>query len=177
LNNDRLNRWMTVGSNLAVLVGLIFLIVEIRQNSAIAEAQFYLDMRDTSNAVETAFLGDNLSEVWAKSVIDPGALTPSEIRVMDAFLSSRMGVYVEMLELEKLGYLNPGDTQFRIQQGGPYYFGNKFAQEWWKLTSELDDYGAELSSMMDAAIAEFDASLNEEFIDRLQRRFDDDSEN
>ncbi len=96
---------------------------------------------------------------------------------MDAFLSSRMNVWVETLELEKLGYLNPGYTQLRIQHTGPYYFGNKFAQEWWKLTSELDDYGAELSSMMDAAITEFDASLNEEFIDKLGRRFDDHPEN
>ena len=41
MNTDRLNRWLTLAANLGVLAGLIVLIMEIRQSSAIAEAQFY----------------------------------------------------------------------------------------------------------------------------------------
>jgi len=39
VDSDRVNRWLTLGANVAVLVGLIFLIVEIRQNGAAMRAQ------------------------------------------------------------------------------------------------------------------------------------------
>ncbi len=39
LNANRLNRWLTLGANLGVLVGLILLIVEIEQNSDLVRAE------------------------------------------------------------------------------------------------------------------------------------------
>lgn len=39
MNSDRLNRWLTLGANLAVLVGLIFLVIEINQNNEMMRAQ------------------------------------------------------------------------------------------------------------------------------------------
>ncbi len=38
MDNDRLNRWLTLGANLAVLVGLVALVVEIRTNTAAVQA-------------------------------------------------------------------------------------------------------------------------------------------
>jgi hypothetical protein len=39
VNFDRLNRWLTLGANLGVLLGLVALIVEINQGNALALAQ------------------------------------------------------------------------------------------------------------------------------------------
>ena len=39
MDSDRLNRWLTLGANLAVLVGLVFLVVEINQNNEMMRAQ------------------------------------------------------------------------------------------------------------------------------------------
>ena len=36
---DRLNRWLTLAANIGVLIGIIILIVELRQNSQIMRAQ------------------------------------------------------------------------------------------------------------------------------------------
>ena len=36
---DKLNRWLTLVANLGVIVGIIFLIVEIRQNTTISRSQ------------------------------------------------------------------------------------------------------------------------------------------
>lgn len=38
---DRFERWLAITSNLAVLVGIIFLALEISQNSDITRAQLY----------------------------------------------------------------------------------------------------------------------------------------
>jgi hypothetical protein len=81
---NRLSRWLAFGANAGVLIGLGVLIVELRQSSAIAEAQFYLDQIETNEALEIAMLGDSPAAVWEKSVFDPESLSPAEIRVMDA---------------------------------------------------------------------------------------------
>lgn len=39
MDSDRLNRWLTLGANLAVLVGLVFLVIEINQNNDMMRAQ------------------------------------------------------------------------------------------------------------------------------------------
>jgi hypothetical protein len=63
MNTDRLNRWLTLAANLAVFAGLVVLILEIRQSSAIAEAQFYLDQVEQNENLELAMLGDKPAEV------------------------------------------------------------------------------------------------------------------
>lgn len=37
--SDHLNRWLTLGANLGVVLGLIILIVEVRQNAALTRAE------------------------------------------------------------------------------------------------------------------------------------------
>lgn len=39
MNSDRLNKWLTLGANLGVLLGLAVLIFEIHQNNALMQAQ------------------------------------------------------------------------------------------------------------------------------------------
>ena len=39
MDTDRLNRWLTLGANFGVLVGLVVLIVEIGQNTEMMRAQ------------------------------------------------------------------------------------------------------------------------------------------
>ncbi len=41
MNSDKVNRWLTLGANLGVVLGLAFLIVEIRQNTTALTAQAY----------------------------------------------------------------------------------------------------------------------------------------
>ena len=39
MDTDKLNRWLTLAANIGVLIGIIILIVELRQNSQIMRAQ------------------------------------------------------------------------------------------------------------------------------------------
>jgi len=44
MNSDQLMKWLTILSNVGVLIGLVFLVVEINQNSRIAAATAQLDL-------------------------------------------------------------------------------------------------------------------------------------
>ena len=51
MNSDRLNRWLTLGANLGVLVGIILILAELNQNSDLMRAQMTQARGD--NVIET----------------------------------------------------------------------------------------------------------------------------
>lgn len=59
---DRLNQWLTLAANLGVLVGLIFLVVELNQANRIAAYS-------SENARRTQFLDMNTSRIQNPEII------------------------------------------------------------------------------------------------------------
>lgn len=168
MNTDRLNRWLTFGANVGVLIGLVILILEIRQSSAIAEAQFYLDQVNLNETAEIAMLGDSPALVWEKSVFDPASLSPADIRVMGAYLASRLYVWTDMFELERRGFVEPGATAANINNSVAFYFGDPFAQTWWSYERDTGGWGESLTAMIDVAIKRTDPSTTRTRTVRLQ---------
>ena len=48
MNSDRVTRWRTFGANVGVVIGLIFLLFELRQNSDLMRAQISMDRTNIS---------------------------------------------------------------------------------------------------------------------------------
>jgi len=57
LDTDRLNRWITLGANIGVLAGIIFLGLEIRQNTLVAKIE-------SANTLEQNLRGMTMS-IWS----------------------------------------------------------------------------------------------------------------
>ena len=67
MESDRLNRWLTLGANIGVLVGLVVLIVEIGQNTEMMRAQMVQARADTMAAQFDAQINANFwPEIVAK---------------------------------------------------------------------------------------------------------------
>ena len=84
MSNDRLNRWLSHGANFGVLVGLILLVYEVRQNSDLMRAQISMERATTNIQLLAGFAnGGDLIPIDVKlyEEIDgfPGALGWSEI--------------------------------------------------------------------------------------------------
>ena len=43
MDSDRLNRWLTLGANVGVLIGIMLLVLELNQNSVLMRAQIFND--------------------------------------------------------------------------------------------------------------------------------------
>jgi hypothetical protein len=84
VDSDRLNRWLTLGANIGVLVGIAFLAIEIRQNTEMTRAQI------TQSRAETAIA---MSEMTVNSDYMPGVL-----------IKVRGGA--ELTEEEKIRYIS-----------------------------------------------------------------------
>ena len=108
MNSDRLNRWLTLGANLGVLVGIILLVVELNQNREMMRAQTrnelamgIVDLLQTPAANEQ--LADVLFRANAGEEITPRELFQFELRTNalfryweDVHYQYRVGLYDEI---------------------------------------------------------------------------------
>ena len=61
---DAINRWLTLGANLGVLIGIFLLIAELNQNSTLMRAQIFNDRAGHGIALFTSIAeSSELSEI------------------------------------------------------------------------------------------------------------------
>ena len=79
MNTDRLNSWLTLGANIAVLAGLFALVVEIRTNTAAVQAASSQEAVNASRQyLLDISLDEELSRIRQEGGQDLGALTSAE---------------------------------------------------------------------------------------------------
>jgi len=132
MNENRMAKWIGIATNLSVLAGVILLVVEIRQNNQLAAFDSIQERRYIAQQSEMEFYDRGVSEIWTKSIIEPGRLTLTEIRVMDAYLSVNMMRAYTMLELEDAGLMPKGSAQEWIEAELYFLFSSEFGQIWWQ---------------------------------------------
>ena len=78
MDSDRLNRWLTLGANLGVLVGIILLIVELDQNREMIKSQTRNELAMGIVSIQRGVSENSqLAEVIARAAAGE-TLTPSE---------------------------------------------------------------------------------------------------
>jgi hypothetical protein len=114
MNTDNLNRWLTLGANIGVLIGIIFLALELQQNNELLESQAQetqaLSIQNATTLDQDFLLviaaDSALSETWFTYLRAPDTLT--EVKqlqasyLMAALLRRLEGVYLQ----KRLGSLS-----------------------------------------------------------------------
>ena len=104
MNNNRLNRWLSLGANFGVLVGLILLVYEVRQNSDLMRAQISMERATTNIQLLASFAnGGDLIPIDVKLYEEiegfPGALGWSEILTAEEKRRYEFWMYARLTEL------------------------------------------------------------------------------
>lgn len=132
MKNQPLNQWLQVLANLGIVVGLLLVGVQLKQNSDLLKMQLLYEESQRAIKLETQVVGENGADVWAKSLTDPGDLTLPEQRIMEAILWS----FVEQLRasymLADLGLLEDDEWRARLDSDGGFYLGNAYGRAWWQ---------------------------------------------
>jgi hypothetical protein len=129
---DRSSVWLSLVASLAVLVGLFLVMMELRQNTE----HLRLQLLDQSTARMTennrALLGENPTAAIEKSLREPENLTYAEFRIVDAYLINELIVWEDRFFLYKAGLVDASDWKQKIEQEVSWFFGNRFAKNWWR---------------------------------------------
>ena len=169
MNFDRLNRWLQVSANIGIVLGLVLVGLQLRQNSELTRIQLLYEESNRAIELETEVVGEQAAEVWAKSIEAPEELTLAEIRIMEALLWS----FVEQLRgtyrLAELGLLSDEDWQKRAEGEVTFYLSDRYSRAWWKnISTGNSNIPEELRRVVDEVIAR-DGSTVQSYITQPQR--------
>ncbi len=128
---DNVNRWLTLGANIGVVLGLIILIIEVRQNATLTRAAMEAEKNDRLAAIELSLSSPAAAAAWTKSVRAPEEMSDAEIRIVEGHLVSVMLQWDNMFQMEAVGLASRSRVERHIQNMAPYYFGSAFAKNWW----------------------------------------------
>ena len=111
MNTDSLNRWLTLGSNIGVILGLVLVAFQFQQNTDAIRLQARLGAHGAIQSAELSVAGDTLAEAFAKSILTPSELTPGEVAQVWSYLIAGMtGVYQNWIAHD-VGYTTKRDME------------------------------------------------------------------
>ena len=168
---SKLNSWLQVSANIGIVLGLVLVGVQLKQNSDLARIQLLYDESRRVVEFELEMVGERAAEVWAKSIEDPENLTLEEVRIMEAlyysFIENLRGTY----RLAQLGLLEDSDWRSRVESEVNFYISDPYALSWWSVFggNPNESIPEELRAAINAAIADDEVSVTD-YILALQRR-------
>jgi hypothetical protein len=115
----RTDRWLSVLANLGVLGGLIFVGLEIRQNTSQLRADASYSITSSVNDLNAGIYGDpDLSELVLRGETALGALDAIERTRFDSFQFARLNIaeYIEDLEAEGVSGLSFRYAEFIVRE-------------------------------------------------------------
>lgn len=169
MNLEKLNRWLQVSANIGIVLGLVLVGFQLKQNSELARIQLLYEESNRAIELETAVVGEQAAEVWAKSIEAPEDLTLAEIRIMEALLWSFLEQLRGTYRLAELGLLNEKDWRNRAESEVTFYFGYPYSRAWWEnFSADSEDLPEQLRTVIDNVIARDEPTV-EAYLRRPQR--------
>lgn len=132
MSSDHLNRLLTLGANLCVVLGLVILIMEVRQNAELTRTAMEIGTNDALTQIELSLANPDTSAAWVKSIRDPESMSDVEVRMVESHLVAVMLQWDHLFNMEKIGLVSRADARRHIQNVAPYYFGSRHGKNWWR---------------------------------------------
>ena len=129
---DRISRWLTIGANIGVVIGLVVLIVEIRQNAALTRVATEQAMNELMASTEFHLAQPEQSAAWVKSYMAPETMTDVDIKMNEAALISLLMQWDSAFQMERSGLRTRGEVERLIRNTAPFYFGPRFGKTWFE---------------------------------------------
>jgi hypothetical protein len=169
MNFGKLNRWLQVSANIGIVLGLVLVGFQLKQNSELARIQLLYEESNRAIELETAVVGEQAAEVWAKSIETPEDLTLAEMRIMEALLWSFLEQLRGTYRLAEQGLLSNEDWRSRAESEVTFYFGYPYSRAWWEnFSADNEDLPEQLHTVIDNIIAGDEPTV-EAYLRRPQR--------
>ena len=132
MNWDAIGAFGEWAGAIVVIVTLVYLARQIKQNSELSRLTLYSNDIDSYMQRDHVIANESLAAAWSKAIEDPKAMTASEMIKVDSLLLS------VLTQLVRRHYLYDQDfykvsAQSMASQELTLYFCNEYAQAWWKV--------------------------------------------
>lgn len=155
MNNSKLSNWLQIAANVGIVVGLLLVGVQLKQNSDLLKTQMLYDESRRAVDLESLVVGENGAEVWAKSISDAKNMSLPEQRIMEALLWSFSEQLRSTRLLAELGLLEDEEWRLRVRSETAFYLANDYGKAWWI------NYSTGNTALPDDLIAEVNLRLSQ----------------
>jgi hypothetical protein len=128
MHKESFNQWLSLIANIGVMLGLILVAYQIRQDVELTKVQLFSDATSSRKEWNQAMLGSDPMNVVMKSIEVPSEPTLAELHVMDAYLVGAVN------ELRRLELLEAAGLDVNVEVEGlhHFFFGSRFAKAWYE---------------------------------------------
>jgi len=117
MNVDKLNSWLGVLASIGVLIGIVFLAIEIRHASNAAQAQMLDSVADGFNTVNMAVISDpQVARVWIVGLYEPKNLSDAEAVQFAMILRALGNQFQRLMQLNDLGLITDYEWDLNAEQ-------------------------------------------------------------
>jgi hypothetical protein len=117
----------------AIVASLVFVGLQMRQDHVLARSELGAGSFENLASLRQEMTGTEFAATYAKMLEQPGQLTTMEQLQVNAYLDAVKFLILRECYLKERGIFPECDIM--VRQYGPYFFGNSYAQSWWRLQS------------------------------------------
>lgn len=129
MSSDRISKWTATLTNIAVVIGLIFVGLEFRANTRAIESESLDSFMSGWNDTNAAILqNDRTSEIWYRGYADPKSLTAHEKSVFMLFLQFSSSNFERIYRARELELI-PDETWESHKAGIGFVFLSEIGRE------------------------------------------------
>lgn len=134
MHGENLNRWISLGANIGVLIGLMLVAIEINQTNTAARAEMAASYQDRWVDIDISWQDAKFSETWAKSLTQPEELTTAEMLQLNGFMWTFTDHLANYRLMWDLGIFEaPQETyEQTVIDVADIYFGSNYGRAWFE---------------------------------------------
>ncbi|MDH4021347.1 MAG: hypothetical protein OEU84_17275 [Xanthomonadales bacterium] len=152
MDSNRISHWLSIGANLAVLASIVFLALEIRQNTEMTRAQIILGRSQNNLALaESQFNSEYIPGIIVK-VANGEELTPTEKYRYNAHIRAVLRVYDNDLQQYHQGLIGdhiPQTVRVLVER---FIVSNPYGRDHWERSKS--SYSNQFVKIAEDVIAE-----------------------
>ena len=117
----------------AIVASLVFVGLQMRQDRVVARSELGAGSFESLASLRQEMTGPEFATTYAKMLEQPEQLTTAEQLQVNAYLDAAKFLIIRECYLYERGIFT--ECEIIVRQYGPYFFGNSYAQTWWRLQS------------------------------------------
>ena len=117
----------------AIVASLVFVGLQMRQDHVIARSELGAGSFESLAILRQELTGQEFAATYARMLEQPEQLTTAEQLQVNAYLDAAKFLIIRECYLYERGIFT--ECEIIVREYGSYFFGNSYAQKWWRLQS------------------------------------------
>ena len=168
MNSETVSRWLGVGANFGVFLGLILLWTEISQNKQMTRVELGAGQVDVTQQNLLGRTTDTLSEALSVAIYEPEKLTKRQLVVLDGHMNSSIVAGIRISYLVRMGVFDL-EMDSAVWSAVTPAMGNQFAHAWY--ATNRATMPPDVSSVIDRHLSEVSPNRDRQRLDQIAAEF------